>query len=336
MEPRHNTNAGVTALVSSAVAKLQAELGPGIAATAGSWITALKEAIRIEYAGVTVGLGGDYDAEELDIVGVLVQLLELAERHKKTGVVLFLDEAQTLTDERVRNGEHPLSSLLAAVNVLQSQGAPIGLALSGLPTLHANLLQARTYAERMFRGLELRELAPADAAAAITLPLEGREVSFSAELVERLVRNIHGFPYFLEAWSASLWDYAAINSQQVLELSDLLSASDEIQLRLDDEFYEPRLQALTRAEYDLVLAAAEVHTYPPLSFCELQSKSNKKPANTNNLIGRLIAQGLIYRDRKGEYVFSIPGYFEFLQRRKLRSENFDRPHQTDEPAHQCE
>jgi AAA ATPase domain len=61
------------------------------------------------------------------------------------GYLLMLDEAQVLRDETDRNGQHPLSVLIVAINTLQEQELPIGLVLCGLPSLSLNLLRARTY-----------------------------------------------------------------------------------------------------------------------------------------------------------------------------------------------
>jgi hypothetical protein len=71
---------------------------------------------------------------------------------------------------------------------------------------------------------------------------------------------------------------------------DLLSrVRPEIYRRLDIDFYEPRMKTLT---------------------------PEKSEGNVNVLVGRLAEQGVIYRQRKGEYEFTAPKFHEFLRRRQ--------------------
>ena len=80
-------------------------------------------------------------------------------------------------DETERDGEHPLSLLIAAGAAIQKTGAPIGLVLCGLPTLATNLLRARTYTERMFRGERVESLDRAGAEHAFVGPLAGTGIA---------------------------------------------------------------------------------------------------------------------------------------------------------------
>ena len=68
---------------------------------------------------------------------------------------MLLDEAQLVHDERDRHGEHPLSLLIAPIVALQRRELPLGLVLCGLPTLTGNLQKARSYSERLFRGVRV-------------------------------------------------------------------------------------------------------------------------------------------------------------------------------------
>src|SRR5438477_4283911 len=71
----------------------------------------------------------------------LYDTLALVEKHGRAGLLLLLDEAQVLRDERDRTGSHPLSLLISTVSALQraEPPLPLGLVLCGLPTLLANL-----------------------------------------------------------------------------------------------------------------------------------------------------------------------------------------------------
>src|SRR5207248_2701862 len=93
--------------------------------------------------------------QEEDLARELFATIELALANGRVGVVLLLDEAQLIRDERDRHGEHPLSLLIAPVVALQRQELPLGLVVCGLPALTGNLQKARSYSERLFRGEEI-------------------------------------------------------------------------------------------------------------------------------------------------------------------------------------
>jgi hypothetical protein len=89
---------------------------------------------------------------------------------------------------------------------------------------------------------------------------------------------------------------------------------ESIYRRLDLDFYEPRVEALTPAERDLLVDTA-VCSYPPLYVAELNSASYKSPENVNVLLGRLVRANVMFRPRKGEYRYTAPGFRDFLLRR---------------------
>ena len=72
----------------------------------------------------------------------------------KSHVIFAYDEAQNLSDNAAKN-EFPLSVLLDVFQSIQKQGIPFMLVLTGLPTLFPKLVEARTFAERMFHVMTL-------------------------------------------------------------------------------------------------------------------------------------------------------------------------------------
>jgi hypothetical protein len=55
--------------------------------------------------------------------------------------------------------------------------------------------------------------------------------------------------------------------------------------------------------------------YPPLRTADIRGHSTKSDANINVLMGRLTEQGVLYRIQKGQYEYTAPKFFQFLQRR---------------------
>jgi len=315
LNPRHNTDetlAGAISALSTRVGeeasraeRLKARLGKAVRA-AGS--------LGVTYNDVKLSLDPSMTEGTADVAKELFELVELVVEKGRDGAVLLLDEAQVVRDERDRGGEHPLSLLISAVAALQRKDLPLGLVLCGLPTLTGNLLRARSYTERMFRGEEVGRLDAEAAAAALTEPLRGRAIVADDGLVAAVVREVEGYPYFIQLWGAELWDAAEAAEVFTLDERLLDLTTSDIYRRLDIDFYEPRLSTLTPAEQDVLLATAEC-PYPPLATLDLNEAVDKTPGNINVLLGRLVEAGVLYRVRKGQYEYTAPKFREYLLRR---------------------
>jgi DNA-binding transcriptional ArsR family regulator len=197
---------------------------------------------------------------------------------------------------------------------LQKAELPIGLVLCGLPTLTGNLLKARSYTERMFRGEEIGSLVPADAKDAFLLPLQQTKVRVEHGLSSKIVDEVEGYPYFVQLWGAELWDAADAAEVESITERLLVEARTDIFRRLDFDFYEPRVATLTPAEQDVLLASADC-PYPPLVVADLNEAVSKTPGNINVLLGRLVDSGVLYRIRKGQYEYTAPKFRDYLLRR---------------------
>lgn len=295
--------------------------------------TAREEVSRIERLKSTVGgatrkagtLGiewGEFrmtyepgaSPEREDLSRALFEGVEAVVKHGRNGLMLLLDEAQVVRDETRAAGHHPLSLLIASVSALQKAELPIGVVLCGLPTLTGNLLRARSYTERMFRGEEIGSLGPEDAREALVRPLAESAVTIEPALAEHVVAEVEGYPYFLQLWGAELWDAAAVVGVESFTERLLEATRAEIYRRLDLDFYDPRVATLTPAEQDVLFASADCD-YPPLVVADLNDAISKTPGNINVLLGRLVDSGVLYRVRKGQYEYTAPKFRDYLLRR---------------------
>lgn len=275
--------------------------------------------VGVTYKDVKVS----YDAAQVppktvDLADALLTTVRAARKHGRDGFLLLLDEAQAIRDDRDSAGDHPLSMLISATSAIQKEEVPLGVVLCGLPTLAGNLLRARSYTERMFRGEPVGRLETAEAVAAFTEPLKGTPISASAELVDAVVKEVEGYPYFIQLWGAELWDAATSAGAEELTMPILSATTPEIYRRLDIDFYEPRLTTLTPAEQDVLLASADC-SYPPLETIDINESIAKSPGNINVLLGRLVEAGVLYRLRKGQYEYTAPKFREYLIRRTKKS-----------------
>lgn len=313
--PGHNTDEGILDTLVQALAATRAEV---------SRMRKLKAAVgaAARNAG-TLGIGwGEFQltyqpgmaTSRDDLSKALFDTVECVVQHGWDGLVLLLDEAQVIRDETRAAGEHPLSKLIASVSSLQKAEIPVGLVLCGLPTLTGNLLKARSYTERMFRGENIDSLGPDDAREAFIRPLADTPVTVEPGLAERIVEEVEGYPYFVQLWGAELWDAADAAGVDRFTAKLLEAARADIFRRLDLDFYEPRVSTLTPAEQDVLLGSADC-PYPPLVVAQLNAAVSKTPGNINVLLGRLVDNGVLYRVRKGQYEYTAPKFRDYLLRR---------------------
>lgn len=317
VEPRHNTEESVSALLAAALESAKARMSKTRRvreAVAGA-VEVGRRLLSVTYEDITFSVGGGR-APELDVGRNLYAAVEAALDTGHLGFALLLDEAQVIRDETNRGGEHPLSMLIAAVNALQEAGLPIALVMCGLPTLRANLQKARTYSERMFRGEVIGELSgnPGPARDAFVRPLEGSGVEADEALIARVLAEVEGYPFFIQLWGAELWEAARDVGSSSLSVPLLDSIEQDIYARLDEEFYAGRVETLTPSEQDLLLSTASC-PYPPLRTSDLRSRSLKSDGNINVLMGRLTDQGVLYRVQKGVYEYTAPKFHQYLRRR---------------------
>jgi AAA ATPase domain len=318
IEPRFNTDEKIQELVRTTceLTAKQLSLTTRVRERVGNMVRAARGLVNLSWNDFTLNLGASAALTESTIAEALYEVARVADSAGRHGFVLMLDEAQILKDETDRDGEHPLSLIVAAVNALQEAQVPVGLVLCGLPTLRSNLLKARTYSERMFRGLEVLGLANDHASEALLRPLGIGPVSADNELVAAVIAEVEGYPYFIQLWGAELWQAAIDSGLNTMSTALLESVQPSIYERLDSDFYEARVEALTPAEQDLLMSTASA-PYPPLRTVDI--RSGKTQGNVNVLMGRLADQGVVYRTSKGVYEYTAPKFHEFLGRRATKT-----------------
>lgn len=105
------------------------------------------------------------------------QHLRARGRHR---VIFAYDEAQNLSDKAEKE-QFPLSLLLDVFQSIQKKDIPFMLILTGLPTLFPKLVDARTFAERMFRVVTIGRLVEDESREAIVKPFGRGELSRTAQ-----------------------------------------------------------------------------------------------------------------------------------------------------------
>lgn len=268
-----------------------------------------------QFYGQTPGLVADKLKATLKIAWRILSEQET----KPRGLVFAYDEAQNLSDNSAE-GEYPLSTLLEVFQALQKEGFPLMLVLTGLPTLFPKLVDARTYAERMFRVIELTALDETASREAIEKPLEEKNcpIRLTEDSVALIIRESGGYPYFIQFICREIYNVWT-------EDTDASVTMDAITAKLDRDFFAGRWDRATDRQRDLMQLIAELERADKeFSVQEIVGASERRDdiksfgnSQVNQILNSLIEKGLIYRNRHGKYSFAVPLLADFIRRNAI-------------------
>ena len=250
-----------------------------------------------------------------DVWGVLKQL-------GKRGLIFGYDEAQNLSDHAKRD-QYPLSVLLDVFQSIQRKGVPFMLALVGLPTLFPKLVEARTYAERMFRVVSLSQLDDADRKLAITKPVEDAKcpIKFSKISVGIIADLSGGYPYFIQFICREIYD-AWI--QKLNDGHKTAIPREEILRKLDSDFFAGRWARATDRQRELLWVIAHLESaaseFTVQEIVEASGSMLPKGfsnSHVNQMLLGLANTGLVYKNRHGKYSFAVPLMDGFIKRQSV-------------------
>jgi len=303
-------------------------IGEEYTSSIGFKATAEKREIKLDYNALlaiynsTPGLASDKLKKVLQIVWETV-------KHKVKGIVLAYDEAQILKD-KAEEKQYPLSVLLEVIQYLQKRDIPYLLVLTGLPTLYPNLVEARTYAERMFQVMTLHKLAENDTKEAIEHPIkkEGCPVTFSELGISEIIKYSSGYPYFVQFFCREAFDLILQQIEIGVEMP-YIKIADFVK-KLDIDFYSGRWSRITDRQRELLGVIATLETAnEEFTVKDIAKKSEElsgnpfKSAHINNMLVKLIESGLIYKNRRSKYSFAVPLLADYINRQNETEEEFE-------------
>lgn len=237
------------------------------------------------------------------------------DQHK---VIFAYDEAQNLSDH-ASSDQFPLSVLLDVFQSIQKKGIPFMLVLVGLPTLFPKLVDARTYAERMFRVVTLTKLSDDESREAIIKPIEiaGCPIKFTDTSVEIISAESAGYPYFIQFICREVYD---VFIQQHAENESPAVPIEAIQRKLDTDFFAGRWAKVTDRQRELLWVVANLDHGEEFTIQELTEKAKTllpkafSPSHANQMLASLAERGMIYKNRLGKYSFAVPLLGRFILR----------------------
>lgn len=242
------------------------------------------------------------------------------------GVVFAYDEAQNLSDHAQRE-EYPLSLLLEVFQSIQRKQIPFMLVLTGLPTLGTKLVEARTYSERMFHVMFLKQLDEAASKEAIEKPTqqENCPLKFSKNAIERIALLSGGYPYFIQFICKEVYDIwlAKLGAGEVPSVPE-----QDIIRKLDSDFFAARWSKATDRQRDLLQAISTLETcdeeFTVQEVVAASKETLRKPfsaSHINQMLNSLQNDGLVYKNRWGKYSLAVPMLAGFIRRQFMEEVN---------------
>lgn len=244
----------------------------------------------------------------------LIENWKVVERGGYNGVVFLFDEFHTIRNLQGK-GWFVLSDFIGAMAEVQQKGYKYSLILSGLPILQSNLTEARSYAERMFKSMEISVLEEADAENAMTEPLGTTGRNFSQDLLSMVVKDTGGCPYFVQFYAKEILDRV---DKDCIEMCDYDQIRETVTSMLDHDFFDQRMGQLTAGQRAVLYAMAQVPD-KDIALSAIKKHADIPKGTLSNSLPRLENKGLIHKAKYGTYQFSLPMFRDYLLRRQERA-----------------
>ena len=233
----------------------------------------------------------------------LLQSCGEAARASETTLTLAIDELQYVDNDQ-------LGALIAALHRAAQLQLPVTLVGAGLPQLTALTGRAKSYAERLFRFVEIGPLDEDAATLAIEEPAHRLGVLYTPDAVGAILRRTQSYPYFLQEWGKHCWDCA---EDSPVEVGDVESATVTATAELDASFFRVRYDRLTPKEKLYLRAMAELGPGPHRSG-KVADVLDRPVQSAAPVRSNLIAKGMVYSPAHGDTAFTVPMFDEYIRR----------------------
>ena len=220
---------------------------------------------------------------------------------KGVGILILIDEVHTSAAMR---------EVAATYQELVGDQKNIAIGMAGLPYAVSGVLNDKvlTFLNRANK-ITLDPLSIASIRAYFNYAFEELEIKCSDELLDKAADATMGLPYYMQLLGYYLVQYtksASSVDQEILEKAKVAATRD-----LNDNVFKPTLSPLS--DNDRLFLKAMADCEEPVTIKELQEKLGEKGPAIQPYRKRLIEVGIIESPRRGELVFSIPYFSEYLK-----------------------
>ncbi len=270
---------------------------------------------NIDIGGISIEIEPEFGTAdsgllESDLAQLFVVIGEVAKAANRPWSI-FIDEVQYLKSS-------DLSALIVALHRCSQKNLPILFFGAGLPQVAAMSGDAKSYAERLFAYPSIGALPVDEAKKAIQEPIEKLNEHITDDALDEIVKYTKGYPYFLQEWGAEIWN-AGIEQMPITQ-QDVIQASKSVFYKLDNGFFNVRLDRLTNKEKDYVIAMAKLGNGPYKSG-DIANYLGKRNSELGNVRAKIIEKGMIYSPSYGELDFTVPLFDDFLRRKFFIQDN---------------
>ncbi len=276
---------------------------------ASDHLNGFTRALKIKYNDIEVGFdpkvglgladSGDFDYDLTE----LLKSIGNAALENKTAFVFFIDELQYVEESQ-------LASLIAALHSANQNQLPITMVAAGLPQILGKMGKAKSYAERLFKFIQIDRLEIEAAKSALIIPAKKENVSFEPEAIDTILQETQRYPYFLQEWGKHSWDLAegTVITHADAKHATLLAISE-----LDTSFFRVRFDRLTPKEKAYVYAMAAMGSGSHRSG-DVAEKLGKDVSAVAAVRNSLISKGMVFSPAHGDTAFTVPLFDGFLER----------------------
>lgn len=173
------------------------------------------------------------------------------------------------------------------------------------------MLDAKSYAERLFVYPRLRPLSEDAARQALVAPAQARDVAWEEDALARIISESGCYPAFIQAYGREAWNHAP---RSPIRAGDVQGAEALVLAELDDEFFHARFEKATERERQYMAAMADLGE-GPYHTAEIAKRLGRQPSYTSAPRDSLIKKGLIYSPHYGQIDFTAPKFSPFMRRR---------------------
>jgi len=198
--------------------------------------------------------------------------------------------------------------------------------LTGLPTLFPKLVEARTFAERMFHVTTLGRLDKSESRDAIVKPIgqQNCPVHFTESAVTEITKHSGGYPYFIQFLCREMFD-SYLQQKAGGKLNPSVTVQQTVR-KLDSDFFAGRWNRVTDRQRELLSVVARLPNcddeFTVQEVVEESKKALAKPfsaSHVNQILAKLAESGLVYKNRHGRYSFAVPLLGDFIRRQEAEA-----------------
>lgn len=261
---------------------------------------------KLKSLSVGQWLGAEWENVDASEDSWRLQMTKLLDKlaDQDTGLLITVDEVNPSIDEMVE--------LASIYQHFVREERKVALLLAGLPSKVSSLVSSDSVSFlRRSRIHKLGRVSNVEIEVALRTTLSEGKRALEDDALDVALEAIGGFPYLLQLVGFYLWG-GSEPGKPIDKQSGEVAAK-----RAQADFAHGVLDATYRelSDGDIAFLAAMLEDDGLSSMRDITNRTGKSPSSTRVYKGRLLEQGIIEEERRGEVRFELPAFREYLQRR---------------------